>query len=210
MSKVDPLLYDMAEELVKPGSVVWDIGANVGLFSLCASARAGRSGFVLSVEPDSWLAHLIQRSSQSLDYGNCSRVEVLCASVSDSNRISRLQIAQRARSANHLVEATGSTQAEGSRCLQPTVSLTLDSLLQHFPPPSILKIDVETHEVNVLQGATQLLREAKPTIWCEVAHENSTQVTALLKAGGYEFYGAEIRPHPRAERAWFNTLAIPT
>ena len=210
MSKVDPLLYDMAEELVKPGSVVWDIGANVGLFSLCACARAGRSGFVLSVEPDSWLAHLIQRSSQNLDYGKCSQVEVLCASVSDSNRISRLEIAQRARSANHLIEASGSTQAQGSRCLQLTVSLTLDCLLQHFPPPSILKIDVETHEVNVLQGATQLLREAKPTVWCEVAHENSTQVTALLRAAGYEFYGAETRPHPRADRAWFNTLAIPT
>jgi len=111
---------------------------------------------------------------------------------------------------NHLIEAPGSTQAQGSRCLQPTVSPTLDFLLQHFPPPLILKIDVETHEVNVLQGATQLLREAKPTVWCEVVHENSTQVTALLKAAGHEFYGAETRPHPRADLAWFNTLAIPT
>jgi FkbM family methyltransferase len=212
MSQVDPVLYRMAEEIVKSGSVVWDVGANVGLFSFCAAALSGQSGRVLAIEPDFFLAHLINRSSQQLEKGKhaCARVEVLCASVSDSTRISKLAIAERARAANYLIEAAGSVEARGVRCLQPTVSLTLDFLLDHFPAPSVLKIDAETHEANILKGAERLLKEARPTIWCEVSAENSTEVTELLYAAKYELYGAQVTPHPAIKRAWFHTLAVPT
>jgi FkbM family methyltransferase len=211
MSRVDPVLYGMAEEMVKSGSVVWDVGANVGLFSFCAAALSGQSGRVLAIEPDFSLAHLINRSSQRLATGKypCAAVEVLCASVSDSTRISKLAIAERARASNYLIDAAGSTEASGMRCLQPTVSLTLDFLLEHFPAPSVLKIDAETHEANILKGAERLLREARPTIWCEVSAENSSEVTELLYAARYELYGAQVTPHPPIKRAWFHTLAIP-
>lgn len=211
MSQVDQLLYSMAEELVNPGAVVWDVGANVGLFSFCAAALAGQSGFVLALEPDCWLASLISRSAQAVDRSqyHSAEVQVLCASVSDSCRISKLEVAERARASNHLVEAVGSTQASATRFTQPTVSLTLDSLLECFPPPSVLKIDVETHETRVLLGAERLLREARPKIWCEVSPENSDAVTSRLLSAGYDLFGAEIRPHPHTARAWFHTLAVP-
>ncbi len=210
MSRVDPVLYRVAEELVKPGSIVWDVGANVGLFSFCAAALAGRSGSVLAIEPDFWLAQLITRSSQALakEKVSCADVRVLCASASDSNRISGLEIAERARASNHLVEATGSTQAEAERYTQLSISVTLDSLLERFPPPSVLKIDVETHEASVLRGAPRLLRDFHPAIWCEVSAQNSPEVTELLLSAGYELYGAATVPHPRIGRAWFNTLAL--
>src|SRR3954451_7622484 len=91
--------------------VVWDIGANVGLFTFCASALAGTKGFVSAVEPDYWLAHLITRSVHANAKNHSSTVELLCAGVSDSNRVSKLQIAEGARASNHLADATGSTQA---------------------------------------------------------------------------------------------------
>jgi FkbM family methyltransferase len=209
MSRVDPVLYGMAEELAKPGTVVWDVGANVGLFSMCAASLSGRDGFVLSIEPDFWLAHLIARSCREIVQYECSKVQVLCASVSDSNRIANLEIAERARASNHLLDATGSTQASGQRYIQPTVSLTLDFLLDYFPVPSVLKIDVETHELSVLKGATLLLEKIRPMIWCEVAPENSPEITEVLHAASYRLYGADVQPHPSIDRAWFDTLAVP-
>jgi FkbM family methyltransferase len=164
------------------------------------------------MEPDLWLAQLMMRSSRGLVLRRlaCSSVEVLCASVSDSNRVSTLEIAERARASNHLIEASGSNQAGSSRYLQPSPSVTLDFLLDYFPAPSVLKIDVETHEASVLRGAQRLLKETRPVILCEVSHQNSDAVTQLLHAANYELYGAEMHPHPRIPRAWFQTLAIPS
>src|SRR6266850_1933144 len=54
LSSVDRHLLRMVRELVRPG-VVWDVGANVGLFAFSAAAIAGPSGLVLAIEPDVWL-----------------------------------------------------------------------------------------------------------------------------------------------------------
>ena len=53
LGSVDPYLLSMARELVRPGMVVWDIGANVGLFAFAAAALGAPQ--VLAVEPDIWL-----------------------------------------------------------------------------------------------------------------------------------------------------------
>lgn len=211
LSQVDPHLFRMARELVQPGCVVWDVGANVGLFAFSAAARAGASGLVLAIEPDIWLAHLMSRSAREIAQKKtpAAPVKVLCASVSNELRVSELEIAERARASNHLYGVSGSSQAGRHRHLQPTVSLALDSLLDLFPPPQILKIDVESHEAEVLRGAARLMEEVRPVIWCEVDPRNAEAVTKLLHGRKYELFGAASVPHPAIARAWWNTLAVP-
>ena len=213
LEQVDPMLCRMARELVRTGHTVWDIGANVGLFSFCAAALAGPSGNVLAIEPDFWLAHLLTRSAQGILNGRTAAapVSVLCAAVAASTSIGKFHIAERGRAANHLEETTGSTQAGGERYSHQTVTVSLDFLLDFFPPPSVLKIDTEGAEVKVLHGATKLLRTARPIIWCEVDPANSEAVADLLHEAGYEIYGAALPPSERSplKRASWDTLAIP-
>jgi FkbM family methyltransferase len=214
LATVDPMLFDMALETVKVGDVVWDVGANVGLFSFSACALAGPSGSVLAIEPDFWLAHLLTCSARGLSRSHCDTVApvaVVCGAVADRTSVSEFQIAERGRAANHLAESGGSSQVGGSRYSQQTITVSLDFLLGYFPPPSVLKIDAEAAEVKVLQGSSILLRTARPIIWCEVSPENSEAVAKLLHEHDYEIYAAALRPAERTplQRASWNTLAIP-
>ena len=61
MANIDPPLLMAARRLVRSNDVIWDIGANVGLFSLAAAVRAGEQGQVIAFEPDAWIAQLLRR-----------------------------------------------------------------------------------------------------------------------------------------------------
>src|SRR5206468_12642166 len=82
LGKADPLLLQIAREIIPTGSVTWDVGANVGLFSFTASALAGRSGHVLAIEPDPLLTRLLQKSASCLN-SSFAPVTVLELALSD-------------------------------------------------------------------------------------------------------------------------------
>jgi FkbM family methyltransferase len=192
LGKVDPFLLSMVRELVRKDMTVWDIGANVGLFSFAAAALGAR---VLAIEADPWLADLLRRSAQL----NALPVTVLPAAVSDTIGISELHISNDGRASNSL---------GGDGDGHPVVTITLDWLLGRFPVPDLVKIDVEGLECAALRGSTQLL-QYRPAIFCEVT-QNHDEVGQLLRGAGYTIYAAREpnrRPLLNPSR---DTLALPS
>ncbi|MCC6612305.1 MAG: FkbM family methyltransferase [Anaerolineae bacterium] len=206
LERVDPWLLGMVEELVKPGDVVWDIGANVGLFAFAAAGLAGDRGKVLAVEPDTWLVDLLRRSAR---LNPELPVDILPVAVSASVEVSTFYIARRLRALNSL--AGGTLSDDNAREKQLVMTISLDWLLDHYDRPRVLKIDVEGVEANVLSGAARLLREVRPVILCEVIGRNADSVTRMLTDANYTLYDAELRPAKRVplSRASVNTLALP-
>jgi FkbM family methyltransferase len=206
MSNVDPALLQLAADVVRPGHTVWDVGANVGLFSFAAAAAAGPAGNLLAVEPDTTLAGLLRRSAAAEHMH--APVQVLPAAVSEEVSVARFHIARRNRATSHL-DGYGTAMAGGVRFTNLVPTVTLDWLAARFPAPDVLKIDVEGAELAVLAGATQLLGHVR-TIICEVAARNAAAVSGLLTARGYALYDGD---RPSGERvpvsmAPPNTLAI--
>jgi FkbM family methyltransferase len=191
ISQVDPFLLSMVRELVRPKMSVWDIGANVGLFSFAAASLGAQ---VVAVEADTWLANLIHRSTLL----NKLPVTVLPAAVSDRQGVSRLYLSDEGKASNSLC---------GSGVAQTVIAVTLGSLLDHFAAPQVLKIDVEGIEHAVLSGARRVL-QARPLIFCEVTN-NHEGIGQLLRQADYEFYAArEANRHPLL-RPSQDTLAVP-
>jgi UDP-N-acetylglucosamine 2-epimerase (non-hydrolysing) len=206
-AKVDPELLGLAAEFVGPGHTVWDIGANLGLFSIAAAVAAGPDGQVLAVEPDTVLVGLLRRSAAA-NPGHAS-VEVLPAAVADRDCVARFHVARRNRSTSHLA-GYGTTQSGGVRLTQPVPVVTLDSLAAHFPAPDVLKIDVEEAEASVLAGGQELLAAARPVVICEVAARHSRLVHETLTGCGYTLYDGGEPPDRRLPTGYAppNTLAV--
>jgi FkbM family methyltransferase len=206
----DPQLLRIAEEEISPGDVVWDIGANVGVFTLAAAAMAGRGVFVLGVEPDPMLAGLLNRSAaRARDRGY--DVHVLSAAIADTDGAARLLISARGRASNALDRAGGRSQMGGVREQVLVPQLKLDTLLGQVPAPGFLKIDVEGAEALVLAGARRLLEEIRPIVYVEVGRAAASQATGILRDCDYLLLDAaepKAARRPHAE-CGFETLAVP-
>ena len=210
IESVDPALLGLAAELIKPGAVVWDVGANLGLFSFAAAGLAGPKGRVFSVEPDTYLVGLLRRSSR-LRNTQAAPVEVVPCAVSDALSLATFNIATRARASNFLA-GFGHSQTGGVRETQRVLTITLDWLATQIPAPDLIKIDAEGVDFLVLKGASELLRNRKPILIFEGGDEIAEQSAALLLPLGYTLFDGELPPEQRRPltRATFCTLAIPT
>ena len=165
---------------------------------------------MVALEPDAWLVQLLRRSALEQPDGSAP-VQVMPAAVASEVSIRTLCLANRSRAANHLAEF-GTTQTGGAREQQSVVAVTLDWLLETLPAPSVVKIDVEGAELEVLKGAHRLFETVRPVVLCEVIPASEPGVTEFLKDHDYQIFDGET-PAPQTgshcRPAPWSTLAIP-
>ena len=205
-------LFDLARQFVHPGDTIWDIGANVGLFAIAAAQKAGPQGCIVAIEPDLWLAALLQRSA-ALQPPAAAPIHILPVAVTNALGIGTLHIANRNRNSNHLASIAEHSQAGGTRETHQVLCITLDWLLEHAShenPPSLIKIDIEGAEIDLLHGAHRLLSEVRPLLMCESQHRNRPEITTIFREYNYKLYDWDANPSVEIETAAFNTLAIPS
>jgi FkbM family methyltransferase len=207
-AKASSELLSAAAKYVNRSDNVWDIGGNVGVFTIAAAHAAGPDAEIVTVEADPFLASLLQRTA--LDPANADRhINVLCAAVSCSVGVARFLIAERGRSSNALEQSGHRSQAGGTRFVQHVPTVTLDALLKHFARPRVIKIDVEGAETSVLQGATRVLAECRPLFYVEVGAEQNADVTAEFQRHRYRLYNGDSDDEVELTHCAFNTLAVP-
>ncbi len=138
---------------ITPGSVVYDVGANVGFYTLLASELVGDSGRVIAFEP---LPRNVELLRDHIHINNLSNVEVIDAAVADRMGSASFDD-QRNPSMGQLSE-TGRMEVR---------TVALDDLVQGgtIPPPNFIKIDVEGAEEAVLKGSEGILAAHQPTIF---------------------------------------------
>ena len=198
-------LIQIAEKYLNEHSCVWDIGANVGVFTF-AAASVAHKGSVLAVEADTWLVGVLRKSSRLSNYSALD-IQILPAAASNKGGVDSFLVAKRGRASNALEVAGGRSEMGGVRELQYVPTVTLDMLLEKFNAPDFVKIDVEGAELMVIQGAEELITNCRPIFYIEVGANVSEEMLSLFRQKGYlatDFSGRELK-----NKCTDNTFFIP-
>lgn len=208
IAEMDPELLAAARLLVRPGAKVWDIGSNLGVFSMAAAYLTGKSGSVLAVDADAAHVELLRRTVRRAGHRH---ITLLNCGIAAETGIARLNIVGRGKAKNFIEDAQSAAAFDGVVEQHTIVTLTLDWLATQFPAPDAVKIDIEGAELMALRGAASLLRGPRPAIYIEVHPANAGEATVIFSDSGYSLF--ELQPGGSAlkpiQSCAFNTLALP-
>jgi FkbM family methyltransferase len=157
-----PVQYALAQHLTS-GNVLYDVGANVGFLTVIGAHLVGPTGSVYAFEPVPSNTALVRRNAALNGFDN---VTVIGKAVSNRSGRGEVALASYAGGAA-LSTVTAPPDAVGTL---PIEVITIDELVfrERLRPPSLVKIDVEGAEIEVLQGMTRTLRECRPVVLYEI------------------------------------------
>jgi FkbM family methyltransferase len=187
--------------LLREGGVFYDIGANVGFFSVLAGRIVGQAGAVYAFEPVPANASTVERNARLNRLGN---IEVLRVAVSSHTGKSELFLAHYAGGA--ALKSAGAPPDLAGSIVVDTSSID-DLVGLRIRPPDVVKIDVEGAEEDVLQGMLDVLREWRPKVILEVDDADEMRCDGKLNTCR-EFlqdlhYGCEVLPNSYRDGKWF-------
>jgi FkbM family methyltransferase len=178
------------DKFLSPGSVMLDVGANLGLFTLAASRLVGASGRVAAFEPTQSTFSILEKN---LLLNGITNVMPLRIALSDHAGKARLYH-EADFSRNSLVADAAGQESE------EVVTRTLDEVLPELKVGRVdfIKIDVEGADELVCRGAMQTLRTHCPAVLFEHNSSAAAKLSldrngtgGILRKLGYEFCALE-------------------
>ncbi len=173
-------LQEFLSASIDQDDVFYDIGANVGFFSLLAARLTGRAGQVVAFEP---LPDNILRLTENIRRNGFSCVKVEPFALGATNEERTFQVSERPTwgklaGAGSLPDKYVSDTKVSVRRLD---DLLLEATLQ---PPHFMKIDVEGAEAEVIEGARETILRYGPILMIEM-HGTAESLLPLFNSIGY-------------------------
>lgn len=190
------------ERLVEPESVFFDIGANVGFYTLLGARLVGSKGTVVAFEP---LAENAEKLRRNVELNSFANVEVVAQAVSDVSGHRLLDARHSATAALLPADREGST--EGVARVETS---SLDDFLAARPDlePDVVKIDAEGHEVEIIRGMPETLQRRSLVLVCEM-HGRDREFVEAVEAAGYLTIGLDGMTDPARAATSGHVLVVP-
>ena len=161
----EPDTVEWINDHVQPGNVFYDIGANIGLYSILAARRLAGRGKVYSFEPESQNYASLNRNVYL--NGLSEFITTLCVAVSDACTIDTFHVRGHLRAGEAIHQFRQAKDDFGHPFApvhkQGMFGITLDDLCYSYNLdfPSHIKVDVDGHEQAVVDGARRVLRDPR-------------------------------------------------
>ena len=174
----------------KPDSCYFDIGANIGQYSLYPAKKYGKSIQVFSFEPQSNNYYSLNKNIFINNLAD--NISSYCVAVSGKTEFSKLYIPKFIPGGNR--SQFGRADIEHMKIptthVQGMFGVTLDDLCEKwgFPYPNYMKIDVDGIEISILKGAGNVLKNPLlKSVIIELGTEKEQQeAVALMQAAGFQ------------------------
>lgn len=170
----EPSMQEAFMKFVQPGCIVYDVGAHAGYHTVLCALLVGHAGGTISFEPNPANFKSIRRQ---LSLNSLTQVTLSPFALSD--RCGSQKMDTSINSSQGRLADSGDLEVETHTC---------DCLVETrgFSPPDLIKIDVEGHEGQVLQGAQRTLERYKPIVLCDYNDSSTLEtVSAILTPLGY-------------------------
>lgn len=173
------------------GRTVYDIGGHIGLMTLFFARKTGKSGQVISFEPN---PQNYQAIVDHVSLNGFTNVRVLQVGLGRQRETLEFVVATDA-SARGSFDAGRRRQLVGQRGVTH-LEVEVDSLdgqiaKYDLPRPDFVKIDVEGLELDVLHGMVKTINECRPQMLIELHGVREREVVDLLLSHGYKIYQVE-------------------
>jgi FkbM family methyltransferase len=205
-----PQVHPAALAYLRPGAVAIDIGASLGEWTIPLARAVGEGGQVLACEPAPVAAKALQAT---LGANALRQAEVIRCAVGDHDGIAEFSVPVITSARTDTGTARIGAAGPGHETLNVRLS-SLDSLAAErgLDRVDLIKIDVEGHERQVLDGANATLGRCRPALVIETGHEadgDRREIHHRLCRLGYRMLGI-LLDHGMAEAGWDAYVAIET
>ena len=168
-------------QLIKPGAVVLDIGANIGSHSLFFAQSVGPGGILMAFEPQRILFQMLCANMALNGVINSYCYNTAVGSSSGTLIVPTLDYGAENNFGGLSLNADYSGQGE------QTGILAIDNL--KLPQCHFIKIDVEGMELEVLKGAEETINRCRPLLYVENDRkENSPRLIEYLQSMGFNLF----------------------
>jgi FkbM family methyltransferase len=197
--RVDPAELRFLGRRLRSGQVAVDAGCHKGAYAYWMRRRVGSAGAVFAFEPQPRQVDYLQRAFAAMKYRNVTLVPM---ALSDATGPLPLFIPSGTGRTHAASLVANKAEVLTGETIQVDTT-TLDALFAgQSRGPGFVKIDVEGHELAVLEGARRTLQQFRPTllIECEARHRPDGDVRpvfVVLASLGYQgsfFHNGRLRP----------------
>jgi FkbM family methyltransferase len=156
----EPLVMAMLPQFVRAGSVVYDLGANIGLYAAQFLRLTSETGYVYCFEPNPIAMHYL---AHNLSLTSANNYLILPLAVGDGSSPIEIVI----NPDNH---ALGSSVFAKRGIRISVSSIALDDAIQRYSlrPPDVIKMDIEGAEMVAIKGMIETLEKYKPVLVFEL------------------------------------------
>lgn len=211
----EPNEFALLSQLLAPGMVFVDVGANEGLYTLFASKRVGSGGLVFAFEPST---REFERLEQNVLLNELPNVKRFRVALAERNGEADLAVAGYQHEGQNTL---GDFAYEGVELLRKerVSTRTLDDLVEEegLPRVDVIKIDAEGAECRVIEGARQVINHFRPVLLFEAVDAalrkqgaNRDTLLALVTSLKYKLFTLQTAPPGAVVRDEGNLIAIPS